>query len=200
MARKSSRNWSGIFFSLVAVAAIAVGVGTWLNHAPAPPKEDVEAPVSTPTPSVEVKPHRDKVKVYVVKIKKDDVVLEAEERSVPAGKDPKKTAVERLLATNREVGPSQKLIPRGTKLLGFEVKDGTAFANFSKELVDNFEGGQSSEEMLVGAIVKTLTQFKDVKQVQILVDGKKIDSIGDHLDVSEPLTADSLMIGQGEDN
>lgn len=200
MSRKSSRGVSGIFFSVVAVGVVAMGIGYWMTHQPAgKPDVHVEPPQTQSAPSTAVEAHK-RVKIYVMELKKDDVDLVPVERTVPTGKDPCKTALDRLIATNHESGPSQHLIPKGTKVLGLEIKDGVAYPNFSKELVNNFDGGQSSEELLVGSIVQTLTQFSDVKKVQILVDGKEIDSIGGHLDLSAPLTRDSVVPGQGEDN
>lgn len=42
--------------------------------------------------------------------------------------------------------------------------------------------------MLVGSIVDTLTEFPEVKQVQILIEGKKVETLGGHMDLTQPLT------------
>ncbi|MBO5652568.1 MAG: GerMN domain-containing protein, partial [Selenomonas sp.] len=42
-------------------------------------------------------------------------------------------------------------------------------------------------EMLVGSIVNTLTEFSEIKRVQLLVEGKKIESISGHLDLTKPV-------------
>lgn len=41
--------------------------------------------------------------------------------------------------------------------------------------------------MLVGSIVDTLTEFPEVKRVQILIDGKAIESLSGHMDLTQPL-------------
>ena len=42
--------------------------------------------------------------------------------------------------------------------------------------------------MLVGSIVDTLTEFSEVKKVQILVEGKAVDTIAGHMDTEKPLS------------
>ena len=41
--------------------------------------------------------------------------------------------------------------------------------------------------MLIGSIVNTLTDFPEVKKVQILIDGASVETLSGHLDLSEPL-------------
>ena len=41
--------------------------------------------------------------------------------------------------------------------------------------------------MLVGSIVNTLTEFPEVKKVQILIDGTHVETLSGHMDLSEPL-------------
>ncbi|BBB92297.1 MAG TPA: GerMN domain-containing protein [Methylomusa anaerophila] len=102
------------------------------------------------------------------------------------GKQPARTAMEILLkgTKNQElVSP----IPSGTKLKNFKVKDHIAYVDFDETLVKNHTGGSTGEIMTVGAIVDTLTEFPEIQKVQILVEGKKVDTIAGHLDTSEPL-------------
>ena len=59
--------------------------------------------------------------------------------------------------------------------------------DFSQDLVKHFVGGSTGEEMLVGSIVNTLTEFPEVKQVQILIEGSPVETIAGHMDLSVPL-------------
>lgn len=79
------------------------------------------------------------------------------------------------------------IFPKQAKLLGVTVSGDTAKVDFDKALVEKFNGGSTGEEMLVGAIVNTLTEFSEIKKVQILIEGKKIESIKGHVDTSQPL-------------
>lgn len=79
-------------------------------------------------------------------------------------------------------------VPHTTKLLGLSVHQGLAVANFSSELVNDFNGGSLIESYLVQAIVSTLTEFPHITQVQILVEGEQIESIGGHILITGPLS------------
>ncbi|MDI6895284.1 MAG: GerMN domain-containing protein [Bacillota bacterium] len=46
----------------------------------------------------------------------------------------------------------------------------------------------------MAAIVNTLTEFPDIRQVQILVEGRKVESLAGHADVSRPLTRNERLI------
>ena len=77
--------------------------------------------------------------------------------------------------------------PGKTQLLWVKMDKDTVKVNFDENFCRSFRGGSTGEEMLVGSIVNTLTEFPEVKQVQILVEGHEVDSIGGHLDTSKPL-------------
>jgi len=90
--------------------------------------------------------------------------------------------------------PNQPTLPAGTRLLGVAVEKGTAAIDLSQEFVDNHPGGSSSERISVYSIVNTLTELPEIDQVTILVNGKSIETIGGHLDVSGPLVRDGGLL------
>ena len=96
-------------------------------------------------------------------------------------------AMESLLEGTTEKGQTN-IIPKQAKLRSVKVENGTATVDFTGDLSKNFVGGSTGETMLVGSIVDTLTEFPEVKKVQILIDGKKVESLGGHMDLSQPLT------------
>ncbi len=63
------------------------------------------------------------------------------------------------------------IIPKRTKLLDYELKDGLLKINFSKEflLVD-----LENEEKMLEALVYSLTTIKDVKKIMIFVEGEHL--------------------------
>lgn len=83
--------------------------------------------------------------------------------------------------------------PQDTKVLGVVIKDGVASANFSKELL-KVSGGSLHEMLIVGSIVNTLTEFPEIKKVQILVEGKKIETLNGHMDLTDPLERDESLM------
>lgn len=129
-------------------------------------------------------PAEENVKIYFPN--PDGTKLVAANRKVKTGTDKYKNIVLALME-----GPADKkegnLFPKNTKLQSVKVEKGIAYLDFSKELTKNFSGGSTGELMLVGSLVDTLTEFNEIKGIQILVEGKKIDTISGHLDLSDPV-------------
>ncbi len=90
-------------------------------------------------------------------------------------------------------GPGGKLIPTlppRTKLLTLQINDaGVAKVNFNPALSKDHPGGTSAEMMTVYSIVNSLSlNFPQIKRVQILIDGKPIETITGHLSLGQPVS------------
>jgi len=86
-------------------------------------------------------------------------------------------------------------IPRGTRVLGIELDGGTAVVDLSGEVVKNHPGGSSGEIQTVYSIVNTLTlNFREVRNVRILVDGSPRETLVGHIDLTVPLIPDKNLI------
>lgn len=81
----------------------------------------------------------------------------------------KKVAVERLLVSMDTGSYQGEFIPfpGGTRLLAINDENGTITVNFSKELK------ASAEAVTAHALALTLRQFKEVKDIRVLVEGKE---------------------------
>ena len=145
-------------------------------------KTEQTAPKETPAATV---PKEVKVNVYYAR--SDGTGLIAVSRTVNTEKDDKYTAALKSLLTGTKEKGQTTVIPKKAKLRSVTVKDGVATADFSKEMQENFSGGSTGEEMLVGSIVNTLTDFPEVQKVQILIDGAPVETLSGHMDLSEPL-------------
>mgnify|MGYP001672174962 CR=1 FL=1 len=117
----------------------------------------------------------------------DGTKLLASKRTVQLGKEDKYTAAMESLLTGAKDKGQTTIIPKQTKLRSVKVAGGVAKVDLTQAVQKNFVGGSTGEEMLVGSIVDTLTEFPEVKKVQILVEGKTIDSLSGHMDLSEPI-------------
>lgn len=95
-------------------------------------------------------------------------------------------AVEALLAGTDDKKLTA-VFPKKAKLRKVSVSGGVAKVDFDKNLISGFVGGSTGEEMLVGSLVNTLTEFPEIKKVHILVEGEEIDSLSGHLDLSRPV-------------
>jgi len=92
--------------------------------------------------------------------------------------------------------PYVQVIPKGTKLRAFYLTDrGDAFVDLSAEVVSAHPGGSLTELLTVYAIVNAVTiNLPAVQRVQILVDGKEVDTLAGHVDVRRPLDRDATLV------
>lgn len=84
------------------------------------------------------------------------------------------------------------VIPEGTRILGIDIRNGTAVIDFSRQLLSY--GTAWSERSIVAAIVYTLTEFETVDKVRILINGYPVGVLKYGTDLSEPLGREDLMI------
>ena len=96
-----------------------------------------------------------------------------------------------VTALIQETSPDfRNTIPRGTEINEVYIdSQQTAYLDFSSHLTDGHIGGTTAEFLTVTAILRTVFDaFPDeIKQVQILIDGKEIETIAGHLNLSQPL-------------
>jgi hypothetical protein len=80
-------------------------------------------------------------------------------------------------------------LPPGTRVIGFRIDSQKKLAtvDFSPDFTRNFQGGETKEAQAVMSVLETLGQFQDIKKVQFLVSGRKIDSLGGSEELDEPL-------------
>ena len=159
----------------------------------APPDEKVETK-SEPPKQTETKPPVEKeatledMKVKVYYPDESGLRLVEVEREIEVSKDADKyaAAVETMMTTPSEQELTE-IFPKHAKLLSVTVDNGIATVNFDDGLQKHFVGGSAGETFLVGSVVNALTNFDEIKGVQFLIDGKKIDSLAGHMDLSEPV-------------
>jgi germination protein M len=155
----------GVLF--VAIAALAIAVGVWLRLTPAPP----------PTPPA---PPRE-ARIYLPKVNaQGELTYESKPVAIQNPDTAYTEVFERLI---RESG----VFPEGVRLLSATVQKGALQLNFSSELTENFAGGSDDEAALVNAITSTAGSFPNIERVQILVDGKPVESLGGHIDLSQAI-------------
>lgn len=88
--------------------------------------------------------------------------------------------------------PHVSAIPAGTKLRTvFFTKAGEIYVDLSTELQTNHPGGTTNETLTVYALVSALTSnLPAVTSVQILVEGREVDTLAGHLDLRRPIEQD----------
>ena len=90
----------------------------------------------------------------------------------------------------------RSVIPPGTRLRAFYVTDrGDAFVDLTPDVAFAHPGGSLSEMLTVYALVNAVTaNLPAVQRVQLLVDGKEVDTIAGHVDVRRPLARDASLV------
>jgi len=168
----------------VSVLALAAGCSDEQKGASSPSAQTEQ--MQDQEKSAAAEPKELMVNVYYPR--SDGTGLVAVRRTVSTEKDDKYTAAMKSLLTGTKEKGQTNVFPKKAKLRSVVVKDGIATVDFSKELQTNFSGGSTGEEMLIGSIVNTLTDFPEVQKVSILIDGSAVETLSGHMDLSEPLT------------
>jgi hypothetical protein len=96
-----------------------------------------------------------------------------------------------LLATGPPANDLSPTIPDGARVKSVSIKDSVAYVDFTSRLTEGHGGGSAGELITVYSIVDTATfSFPEINAVQILVEGKTVETIAGHIDVSSPLESD----------
>jgi spore germination protein GerM len=107
-----------------------------------------------------------------------------------------------IVAAQLQAAPAPHLsaIPLGTSLRAFYVTErGDAFVDLSQEVSTAHPGGSLNELLTVQTIVNAVTaNLPAVQRVQIMVDGREVDTIAGHVDVRRPVNRDASLVREAE--
>ncbi|HEV3141416.1 MAG TPA: GerMN domain-containing protein [Vicinamibacterales bacterium] len=92
--------------------------------------------------------------------------------------------------------PLVSAVPEGTTLRALFITDrGDAYVDLSGAIVSGHPGGVTEEMLTVYSIVNALTaNLPAVSAVQILIDGKEVETLAGHLDLRRPLEKNTGLI------
>jgi Sporulation and spore germination len=178
---------------VAAVVSVIAGVGLfatfmwttrWSRATPA-----AAASAAPPVPTAPAAAGR-KIKARLFYIAESGTKLTSMERDVAFGASPVEQAREIIAAQIAPVvEPLVSAVPAGTTLRAvFITPDGEAYVDLSREVVAAHPGGTISELLSVYTLVNALTEnLPAVTAVQVLVDGKEVDTLAGHVDLRRPL-------------
>jgi hypothetical protein len=175
---------------LVAAGIGAVVLSRYLAAGDPPP-----APESAP-PAVETR----KIKARLFYVAEDGVRLVPGEREVTFGATTLEQARRIIEAQLEPVAPPLvSAIPPGTRLRALYLTDtNEAFVDLTAEVRSAHPGGLTNEILTVYAVVDALTvNLPALAGVQILVDGREVDTLAGHVDLRRPLTRSNLWVDEG---
>ena len=114
-------------------------------------------------------------------------LVEVEREIVVDDKTDKYTAAVETLTEEPLEENLTRIFPKNAAIRSVKVEDGLATVDLDGSIKKGFVGGSTGEEFLIGSVVDTLTNFPEVKSVKFLVDGKEVESLSGHMDLSAPL-------------
>jgi len=133
--------------------------------------------------------------VYYTNVGSDGQILHSKvTRRIPVSESPMQDVINILLAgpSAEEVGRGTlNLIPQNTRLLSATVRGNTAYLNFSEDFLFNTFGVEGYVAQL-RQIVWTVTEFQNVRDVQILVEGRRMDYLGEGIWIGSPINRQSF--------
>jgi spore germination protein GerM len=133
--------------------------------------------------------------VYLMKVDNTGAILWTRvKRNLPASNNPLRDTLEALIrgpSTDEEKQGLMSLIPKDVVIQNAVVRDSTAYVSFSENFLFNTYGveGYASQRR---QIVLTATEFSNVKDIQILIDGKRVDYLGESIWIGSPVNRNML--------
>ena len=111
-------------------------------------------------------------------------------RRIPDSNSPMTDVLKALIA-----GPNAEekrrglisLIPPETEILSAEVRGDTAYISFSEDFQYNTYGAEGYSAQLK-EIIYTVTEFSNVRYVQILIEGRRVDYLGEGIWIGSPIS------------
>lgn len=100
----------------------------------------------------------------------DGLHILKKEMKVKAGDHTAQNAIREMLRADRKA--KYPILPAGLDLKSIHIEDGTATANFTKEL--NQLKSETGQSLFIAMVVDTLTEFPNIQRVEFRAEGKLV--------------------------
>jgi len=154
-----------------------------------------QAPAAAPAAPV-AEPGR-KIKARLYYVSADGTMLTTVDREVAYADGP---AAQARVIVSAQLAPAAaplvSAIPPGTTLRAlYLTQKGEAYVDLSREAAAAHTGGTQDELLTIYSIVNVLAEnLPAVTSVQILVDGKEVDTLAGHVDLRKPLEKNLVLV------
>lgn len=192
-------SWRAIIIGVAAMAVSLWLLALWLPGwlAPVPSGSAASDAAAPPAGTAETDARRIHALLFYVASSGDALV--GIDREVPYAPSP--AAQARAIVEAQLAAPPPghvSAVPAGASVRAlFLTGRGEAFIDLSSELASQHPGGSTAEALTVYAIVHALTvNLPDISSVQILINGREVDTLAGHLDLRHPLKRDARWIAQ----
>jgi len=185
MPRRNLAAVAIVVFGGIAAWFLFIGLPRWYaaRHAPG---AAASGSAAGPTTAAAVR----KITATLYYVGEDGMALVPVQREVPFGATAAEQARAIIEAQLAAAAPLVSAIPADTKLRDvFVTERGDAFIDLSGDVTAKHPGGSLDEIFTVYTLVNALTvNLPAVTRVQILVDGKEVDTLAGHVDLRHPLS------------
>jgi hypothetical protein len=180
--------------------AASLGVALWVVSTRLPTLMTTGGRTGDAAAEAAGSPETRRIQATLFYVADDGATLVPTSRNVLYGATPVEQA--RHLAAAQVADPPEGLvsaIPRGTTVNAVFLSDAQeAYVDLGGTIVSGHSGGSLDEALTVYAIVNAITvNLPQITAVQILVDGREVDSLRGHVDLRAPLTKDTDWIQKG---
>jgi len=154
------------------------------------------APKNMQNPQTAQKPAEQRERIlYFIQVDRGGAILRVKvNRKLPVSDSPMTDVIQALISgpNGEEKGKGLiSLIPPAARILYATVRGDTAYINFSEDFQYNNYGVEGYAGQL-RQIVYTATEFPNVRYVQILVEGRRLDYLGEGIWIGSPLNREML--------
>lgn len=190
---KSNNNIKLLFLGLLVIIVCGVGAFFAARYYKGTTKVFSPAKVSI-RPVIKNQTKKD-VEIFIPMAKSNGFYLEKKTTQTVGSKNTVTDSVNALIFEDVK----NDIFPKGTKLLSnIKTRKDIAEVDFNKAFVENFEGGAEEEAIIVNSLAHTIVNADgSVKKIRILVEGEPVESLGGHLDLTEPIEADPQILKTG---
>ena len=130
--------------------------------------------------------------LYFLRYTQEDAFLVPERREIPVETNFYKSIIEELIK-GPEGEDMYMPIPPETQVLSLIVDNGTANVDFSEEVKGANVGGEG-EYLLIQAITNSLTEYREIEEVNIYIGGRFGDTIGGHIELNRSFGRDLEVV------
>jgi Sporulation and spore germination len=193
-----SRRAVALIAILVAVTAAVAIVWARMTRSQAAKPASVAAAKPAAAPVAERK-----ITATLYFVSDDGLALVGMQREVPLG-EPVLEQARRIVEAQLQQPPPPlaSAVPIGTTLRALYITDkAEAFVDLSGEARTKHTGGALDELFTIYAVVNALTvNLPAIERVQILLDGKEVDTLAGHVDLRHPLQKNLKWVRSDKDS
>lgn len=171
---------------LIILFTLLLGLG-WLIF------DDLQLRRETQRLSLELQRNEDEIAVFFIQSTPTNFYLKPVIVKINREGDKHLQALEALFSGPPEGSNLNPVFPPGTEVLNFKLNNGLAIVDLNR-YASQLNVGAQGEYLAVASIVNTLTKLPDVYRVKIRIEGKEVDSLAGHVDLTATFEYDNKVV------